>query len=199
MKKLFFGGIHPKYNTEMSTQITDFRTICPMSVAIPMQQHIGAPCTPLVQVGDRVLRGQKIGDGEGLCVPVHSSVSGLELLGGYVLPYFRQKFFFVELGVVEAVRVERRSRGFPILLFSVKKYRVGILHIAALGSAHGKFTAVIGEGQSSVKAKQNSLAAGTRQYGGYNITLLEFSVFHFLGSIFARLDIFLKTNCLGGK
>ena len=41
-----------------------------------MQQHIGAPCTPLVQVGDYVKRGQKIGDGEGLCVPVHASVSG---------------------------------------------------------------------------------------------------------------------------
>ena len=41
-----------------------------------MVQHIGAPCTPLVQVGDKVLRGQKIGDGEGLCVPVHASVSG---------------------------------------------------------------------------------------------------------------------------
>ena len=76
MKKLFFGGIHPKYNKEMSTRITDFRTICPLSVVIPMQQHIGAACTPLVQVGDRVLVGQKIGDGEGLCVPVHASVSG---------------------------------------------------------------------------------------------------------------------------
>ena len=76
MKKLFFGGIHPKYNKEMSTHITDFRTICPETVVIPMQQHIGAPCTPLVSVGDRVLVGQKIGDGEGLCVPVHASVSG---------------------------------------------------------------------------------------------------------------------------
>ena len=76
MNKLFFGGIHPKYNKEMSTHITDFRTICPVSVAIPMQQHIGAPCEPLVAVGDRVLVGQKIGDGQGLCVPVHASVSG---------------------------------------------------------------------------------------------------------------------------
>ena len=76
MKHLFFGGIHPKYNKEMSTGITDFRTIAPHQVVIPMQQHIGAPCTPLVQVGDRVLWGQKIGDGEGLCVPVHASVSG---------------------------------------------------------------------------------------------------------------------------
>ena len=76
MKRLFFGGIHPKYNKEMSKTVTDFLTIVPKQVVIPMQQHIGAPCQPLVKVGDRVLRGQKIGDGEGLCVPVHASVSG---------------------------------------------------------------------------------------------------------------------------
>ena len=29
MKKLFFGGIHPKYNKEMSTAITSFRTVTP--------------------------------------------------------------------------------------------------------------------------------------------------------------------------
>ena len=76
MKRLFFGGIHPKYNKEMSTVVTTFHTITPKQVVIPLVQHIGAPCQPLVQVGDRVLRGQKIGDGEGLCVPVHASVSG---------------------------------------------------------------------------------------------------------------------------
>ena len=76
MKRLFFGGIHPKYNKEMSKTVTDFLTIVPKQVVIPMQQHIGAPCQPLVKVGDHVLRGQKIGDGEGLCVPVHASVSG---------------------------------------------------------------------------------------------------------------------------
>ena len=76
MKHPFFGGIHPKYNKEMSTGVTDFRTVMPRQVVIPMQQHIGAPCSPLVQVGDTVARGQKIGDGEGLCVPVHASVSG---------------------------------------------------------------------------------------------------------------------------
>ena len=76
MKHLFFGGIHPKYNKEMSTTSIDFRIIAPAQVVILMQQHIGAPCTPLVQVGDTVKLGQKIGDGEGLCVPVHASVSG---------------------------------------------------------------------------------------------------------------------------
>ena len=76
MKHLFFGGIHPKYNKEMSKTILTVKTIEPKTVVIPMVQHIGAPCTPLVQVGDRVKKGQKIGDGEGLCVPVHASVSG---------------------------------------------------------------------------------------------------------------------------
>jgi len=76
MKKLFFGGVHPRYNKEMSITNPAFGTIVPERVAIPMQQHIGAPCIPLVQVGDTVKRGQKIGDGEGLCVPVHASVSG---------------------------------------------------------------------------------------------------------------------------
>ena len=76
MKHLFFGGIHPKYKKEMSTKVTDLQTIIPTEVVIPMQQHIGAPCAPLVEVGQRVLRYQKIGDGEGLCVPVHASVSG---------------------------------------------------------------------------------------------------------------------------
>ena len=76
MKRLFFGGIHPKYNKEMSTGITFFNRVTPKQVVIPMIQHIGAPCTPLVQVGDRVLRGTKVGDGEGLCVPVHASVAG---------------------------------------------------------------------------------------------------------------------------
>ncbi|MBR5020882.1 MAG: electron transport complex subunit RsxC [Oscillospiraceae bacterium] len=76
MKKLFFGGVHPRYNKEMSTTNTNFQIVLPKQVMIPLQQHIGAPCTPLVQVGDYVKRGQKIGDGEGLCVPVHASVSG---------------------------------------------------------------------------------------------------------------------------
>ena len=76
MNKLFFGGVHPKYNKEMSTCNTSLQTVTPNQVIIPMQQHIGAPCIPLVQVGDYVKRGQKIGDSEGLCVPVHASVSG---------------------------------------------------------------------------------------------------------------------------
>lgn len=49
----------------------------PKTVRIPMQQHMGKPCTPTVAVGDTVRVGQCIGDSEKVfAVPVHSSVSG---------------------------------------------------------------------------------------------------------------------------
>lgn len=48
----------------------------PDILVIPMSQHIGAPCLPLVKKGDIVTLGQKIGDNQGLCAPVHSPVSG---------------------------------------------------------------------------------------------------------------------------
>ena len=76
MKHLFFGGIHPSYRKELSAKEAPAPAVIPEQVVIPMLQHIGAPCQPLVQVGDKVLLGQKIGDGQGLCVPVHASVSG---------------------------------------------------------------------------------------------------------------------------
>ena len=72
----FFGGIHPNENKHYTEdrQVQDFPA--PEMLIIPMSQHIGAPCLPLVKKGDRVTMGQKIGDNQGLCVPVHASVSG---------------------------------------------------------------------------------------------------------------------------
>lgn len=76
MKKLFFGGIHPADKKELTSGRETIRTIKPERVMIPLSQHIGVPCKPLVKVGDHVCVGQKIGDNEGLCAPVHASVSG---------------------------------------------------------------------------------------------------------------------------
>ncbi len=76
VKHPFFGGVHPDDGKGLSAGLGPDVGFQPKTVAILMQQHIGAPCTPLVQVGDLVKRGQKVGDGEGLCVPVHASVSG---------------------------------------------------------------------------------------------------------------------------
>lgn len=76
MKQLFRGGIHPDGHKEMSRGGAVVPVPAPETVVIPLCQHIGSPCKLLVSVGDAVLMGQKIGDGEGRCSPVHSSVSG---------------------------------------------------------------------------------------------------------------------------
>lgn len=49
----------------------------PARVVLPMLQHVGAPCTPLVKPGDAVLVGQKIADSAAfVSAPIHASVSG---------------------------------------------------------------------------------------------------------------------------
>ena len=76
MRHPFFGGVHPADRKELSAGCLPVPAPVPAQVILPMSQHIGAVCTPLVKVGDTVKMGQKIGDGEGMCVPVHASVSG---------------------------------------------------------------------------------------------------------------------------
>jgi electron transport complex protein RnfC len=49
----------------------------PDRVIIPMQQHTGAPCNPLVKRGDDVKEGQLIGDSEAaISARIHASISG---------------------------------------------------------------------------------------------------------------------------
>lgn len=49
----------------------------PETVTIPMSMHMGAPCAPIVKVGDTVTVGQTIGEAQGnFSVPIHASVSG---------------------------------------------------------------------------------------------------------------------------
>ena len=46
-------------------------------VRIMLSQHIGAPATAAVKVGDKVERGQVVGAaGNGLSVAIHASISG---------------------------------------------------------------------------------------------------------------------------
>ena len=71
----FKGGVHPDYCKAPQIPVTVIDA--PPQVIIPMAQHIGAPCKPLVQVGDYVTMGQKIGDSPApVSAPVHASVSG---------------------------------------------------------------------------------------------------------------------------
>ena len=72
----FFGGVHPKENKFYACDVPIQEFPEPDILVVPMSQHIGASCTPLVKKGDLVKVGQKIGDHAGLCAPVHAPVSG---------------------------------------------------------------------------------------------------------------------------
>lgn len=74
----FKGGVHPPEN-KLQTENQAIEVLkAPKMVYIPLLQHIGAPLTPCVKVGDRVLKGQKIADSEAfMSVPVHATVSGV--------------------------------------------------------------------------------------------------------------------------
>ena len=72
----FFGGVHPKENKFYACDVPILEFPAPDILVVPMSQHIGASCTPLVKKGDLVKVGQKIGDHAGLCAPVHAPVSG---------------------------------------------------------------------------------------------------------------------------
>ena len=75
MSYKFKGGVHPKYMKAPDIPVTVIAP--PPQVVIPMAQHIGAPCKPLVSVGDYVTMGQKIGENPApVSAPVHASVSG---------------------------------------------------------------------------------------------------------------------------
>lgn len=74
----FKGGVHP-YDGKSLTKSKAIDEYFPSEgiFAIPLSQHIGAPATPIVKVGERVLVNQKIGEASGfVSANVHSSVSG---------------------------------------------------------------------------------------------------------------------------
>jgi electron transport complex protein RnfC len=74
----FKGGIHPPDYKEFTANKRTIKAKEPQLVTIPMQQHIGAPCKPIVKVGDRVKVGERIGEPQGfVSVPIHSSIAGI--------------------------------------------------------------------------------------------------------------------------
>ena len=76
MAKAFFGGVHPHDMKAATNEKAIEQLAPPKQVVIPMSQHFGAPCTPIVKKGDHVKIGQKIGEFKGLGAPIHASVSG---------------------------------------------------------------------------------------------------------------------------
>ncbi len=73
----FHGGIHPPENKHQSLQSAIQPAGIPPLLTFPLSQHIGAPAEPIVEIGQRVLKGQMIANASGfISVPVHASTSG---------------------------------------------------------------------------------------------------------------------------
>lgn len=83
----FNGGIHPPENKSSTENFEIIEFSKPNFVYIPLLQHIGTVVEPIVSIGDRVLKGQKIGESkQTLSVPIHSSVSG-KVIKIEILPF----------------------------------------------------------------------------------------------------------------
>ncbi|MFA5826777.1 MAG: electron transport complex subunit RsxC [Gallionellaceae bacterium] len=83
------GGVHPEGRKDLSAQ-RHIRTLpLPKKLYVPLQQHIGAPATPVVQIGDHVLKGQLIASAQGtVSSAIHAPTSGIvTALGDHVAPH----------------------------------------------------------------------------------------------------------------
>lgn len=73
----FKGGIHPPDKKDIAKDRAIKEAKSPQRVVIPLSQHLGAPCKPIVSIGQEVKKGEMIGEPGGfVSAPVHSSVSG---------------------------------------------------------------------------------------------------------------------------
>ena len=71
------GGVHLVENKEQSLQLPLADIPLASEFIYPLNQHMGAPAIPLVNVGDKVLAGEKIAEADGIfSAPIHASTSG---------------------------------------------------------------------------------------------------------------------------
>ena len=73
----FHGGIHPAENKVISTRNAIQQAGIPSELILPLKQHIGGKGDILVTVGQTVLKGQPLTQGNiAMCVPIHAPTSG---------------------------------------------------------------------------------------------------------------------------
>ncbi len=96
MALTFRGGIyHEKEPLTANLPIKEMPS--PDSVTLPLSGHGADTATPLVAVGDHVLKGQKIADGEGNVAPIHASISGtVSAIGVFSTPSGEEECIILE-------------------------------------------------------------------------------------------------------
>lgn len=73
----FKGGVHPDDGKSLAKDKAIVEVLPKGELVYPVSQHIGAPASPIVGVGDHVLKGQKIAEAGGfVSAPIYASVSG---------------------------------------------------------------------------------------------------------------------------
>jgi electron transport complex protein RnfC len=71
------GGVHPAYHKRLTADQPIAAMPLPALLRVSLLQHLGVPAKPLVKKGDKVLRGQAIGEHGGfLSASVHAPTSG---------------------------------------------------------------------------------------------------------------------------
>jgi electron transport complex protein RnfC len=85
----FKGGVRPPDHKTESNSRPIHAAPLPRKLVIPLRQHLGNPAKPVVSVGDRVLKGQMIGEADGyISTAVHASSSGaITAIGPAVVPH----------------------------------------------------------------------------------------------------------------
>ena len=74
---IFKKGVHPRAHKERTRGEPIAQGPEPGEIWLPLSQHIGAPAIPVVQAGERVLRGQLVArKAEGVSANVYSPVAG---------------------------------------------------------------------------------------------------------------------------
>jgi len=70
-------GVHPDPGKDTTARVVIRRAPIPDRLVIPLSQHIGVPCKPLVKAKQAVTQGELIGDADALITaPVHASAPG---------------------------------------------------------------------------------------------------------------------------
>ncbi|SMY36093.1 electron transport complex subunit RsxC [Photobacterium andalusiense] len=73
----FHGGIHPAENKLLSSKQPIKAAGIPSELVLPLKQHIGSRGDIIVNIGDHVLKGQPLTQGDiAMCVPIHAPSSG---------------------------------------------------------------------------------------------------------------------------
>jgi electron transport complex protein RnfC len=112
MAKSFRGGVHPDDRKRFTAAKPIEAAPLPDKVVIPTRQHIGAPCAPVVKVGDVVKKGQVIAETQAfVSSPVHASVSGKVV---EIADYPHAVFGFCQAVVIESDGLDEWVEGLPL-------------------------------------------------------------------------------------